>query len=173
METDGIDKICEDLIGFNKSLDSQMELYQNKLAECKKMRENPGYVCQGILISKLNSKQRISKSPSGHERDFAYSLLFIVIGIGALVIGLIASSLGAGLLITPDTQTPAVEAAIASALAVYGAGIAILLFGADLYLKTKSDIKIEDFHKEIINRLEEIEMKNRNLIELQGSKEKI
>jgi len=171
METEEIDKICEDLIDFNKSLDSQIEVYQNKLAECKKMRENPDYVCQGILISKSNQVKKKSELYSGHERDFAYSILFIVIGIGALVIGLIASSLGAGLLSASNSQTPAVEAAIASALAIYGAGIAILLFGADLYLKTKADIKNEVAYNELISRFEKIEVQNRQLIELQGFKE--
>jgi hypothetical protein len=165
MNSENIDEICDDVSTFDNLIASQIELYQSKLAACQNMRDNPDYASKAILTHKLgdNTENSIDFSKA---RRYMWPIFFVLVGICALIIGLISVSAGAVLLNNPEASTPVVEAAIAASLAVYGAGIAILLFGADLFLQTKNDIRDESIHKKMFKDLEKIIAQNRKLIDL-------
>ncbi|MDD1685581.1 hypothetical protein [Methanoregula sp.] len=163
MDSEEIDEICEDLLSFNQSIDSQIELYQSKIAACQNMRNNPDF-SSNVLLTHGDSERTEIKSTD--IRRYVWPFFFVFVGSIALIISIISLSEGAASLTTPGVSIPTVEAAIAASLAIYGAGIAVLLFGADLILQTKTDIRDEVTNKKMFKELEKIVVQNRKLIDL-------
>lgn len=97
--------------------------------------------------------------------DYRYAApsFFILVGIVCLLIGLGSAVLGDSFVIRSGVMNFQVEHSITAGFALYGAGIAVMLFGADLMLKIRTDIESEQTFKKLSNDIEEIKqmlMKN-------------
>jgi len=165
MDSEEIDEICDELLKVDNSIDSQIELYQSRIATCQKMKSDPEYACKALLIhgSSERTENKIKLSEIHH---YKYPIIFIIVGFVTLLISLIGLFGGVAFLNSPGASIPAIESSIAASLALYGAGIAILLFGADLFLQTKTDIRDESTNKKMFKDLEKIIAQNRKLIEM-------
>jgi hypothetical protein len=119
-------------------------------------------------------EDRVRNKQNPYPTRYHASYFFVVVGIAAIIVGIVLNlgetssiyaAVAGGGTFTPSEEA-AVSAIIAGAMALYGAGIAVLLFGADLYIKIKSEINVERDNEQLLKSIDELRFQNRRIMEI-------